>query len=676
MTARELKSAVEVTPTLPNGSNSAQLQDIKEEEDAERKEDLLLPPLPCTVDQQARVPFDLSKALEIPCSASISNCNNGDMTMSPLVASPRVSLKKKFSNVLLSGDSPPVPFPDDSPMSDHDPVRPIAGFRSQSTSNATSFQHILPTLSMAIEDKADASNSSSNNTVGSEGHIHHFFEGGKPPRKFSISSSSNSSHSNTSITDELFYKIPPPRLSYNSRSRSRSNSNSNLISTSLSLEGGGTTPTTVMNTPNSSTNNIYRDMDLKKKPLLRRASSAIMRKGSKRTAAASHDRHPGGAHSASSTPILQSSAFFDMADSIQRTPPRDRAFRNSTDGTNHRWSSDQSLLAEEDENMNYVTKLGRTTSRNPSIGSRVKRGFSRIISTGGSVRRAVSTTSLRSDQKTAHVAQDAEPMGNRGVGRIVAPRGSLAGVLDASIDTQHSSGNVTPVSTSTMRSPKSGGHHPPLQDQQVSHSSQHKQPQRQEQQQKQQQQQSQHQPPMGLSIVKDGTEWKPNEGSPASSSWTARGRSCSKKGASSLANSNRSDVTVDLDKLTMTVPVITVTDDPNSKNCTPIQMQSNLSLDEVFTRNDAGAKVGRASNTNDNAAKNGKKPEMMSLTDYIRVLVKQQQVEDERMAILEKSFRDSGWCSGYDLKNLRHKRVVISKKWAERISFYQSRLDS
>lgn len=354
MSAKEQKSSnsVEGSPTVSNGysSSNAQLQDIKEEDDG-AKEELLLPPLPCTNEQSESDPFDLSKALEIPSSVSSkdnnsfnggNNHNNGNIInnsngikenfdgnnnnssgSSVPLTSPRISLKKKFSNALLNtGESSPVPFPSESPFSEFDSgtlARPVGGFRSQSSSNANSFQHILPTLNRAIDDgSADASNSSSNNTTSSETHLAHFFDTRKPSRKSSTSSSTNSSHSDTSVSENFFHKIPSPRMSFKSSSRSRSNSNSNLISTSLSLECGGTTPTTVMNTPNSSSNNIYaRDLDPKKTPLLRRASSAIMRKNSKRNLVTAGPGASG--NSASSTPILQPSAFFELADPVQRT---------------------------------------------------------------------------------------------------------------------------------------------------------------------------------------------------------------------------------------------------------------------------------------------------------------------------------------------------------------------
>lgn len=732
MSAKEQTSnnRVEGSPTALNGygSSNAQLQDIKEEDDGV-KEDVLLPPLPCTNNQNESDPFDLSKALEIPCSMSSkdnssfnggNNQNNGNVlsnsnsskensegnnnnstgNAAPL-ASPRISLKKKFSNALLNtGESSPVPFPSESPFSDFDTgtlARPVGGFRSQSSSNATSFQHILPALNRAIDDgSADASNSSSNNTTSSEAHLAHFFDTRKPSRKSSTSSSSKSCHSDISINEKFFHRVPSHKMSLKTRSRSESNSNSNLISTSLSLECGGTTPTTVMNTPNSSSNNIYaRESEGKRTPLLRRASSAIMRKNSKRNYMTAG---PGaGGNSASSTPILQPSAFFELADPVQRTPPRDRIFSNSTDETDY-WPSDHSLLHEDDDSMNYVTKLGRSTSRNPSIGSKVKRGFSRIISGGGSVKKAVSSTSLRSDFKFAqqqqqqqqrpqlqrsqsqqlpqypqpqqylqqHQHQHQQPQqaqsseNDINKGGINMPRGSLAGVLDSGVNnhTNTSSGNITPISTSTLMSPR--GKYLPKKSQDPSN-----------------QYREAQQPTLGL-----GVDWR----SGGTSIPTEKTGYLNNNFHSSVnQDSMKYDITVDLDKLTKTIPIITVTDDLRTNGCTPIQLQSNIVLDEIFTRNDAGTRSGifkngqnnsGSSNEFTNANDSAERPEMMSLTDYIRVLVKQQQIEDERLAIIEKNFKDSGWCSKDDLKHLRLKRVIISKKWAERISHYQSRLDS
>ena len=134
---------------------------------------------------------------------------------------------------------------------------------------------------------------------------------------------------------------------------------------------------------------------------------------------------------------------------------------------------------------------------------------------------------------------------------------------------------------------------------------------------------------------------------------------------------NEEDITVDIDEITNTLPAITITEKFGAKNTTPIQTQSNIFLDRAYRERP------KALDTNaGDGGLNIERPTKMSLKEYVDVLVKQQRVEDERFAILERNFSESGWCSQGDLISLKQKRIVINKKWAERISFYQGKLDA
>lgn len=656
------------------------------------------------LDNSKDASFDLSKALEIPTTVHNNNTsNNSDSSLSlpPIVTSPKVSLKKKFSSVILNAEmslSTPIPLPQDGSPNEisqlHDSK--AHAMRCKSNSNATAFQQILPTLNMAID--ATSIDSGHDNTN------YHAYRGSherRSSRKFSIGDSSNSSYSNTSISDELLYKIPPPKLSHNPRSRSRSNSNSNVISSSLSIEGlniGSTTPTTTINTPTTSNIGMFGDMHTKKVPLLRRASSAILRKTSLRGNASISDREIPRSISASTTPILRSNSFFEV-DMTQRTPPNRKNYCSSINENDHtEKDTDYFRGAYEDSpdgELRYVTQLNRNSraaSRNSSIGSRVKRSFSRIISSGNSVKRAVSSSSTRgtfSQQEDEQEIQQSNPVilassplfTSSSNTNISIYQNETSNDLSGDVNANSSKSspirgkgkeivtNVTPVSTSTMMSPVAS------QLMQISDSVDRNQE----------------------TACKGSTMDYFNLSENDINNKVAKNKIDSDKGKSlplvseirrnaSVRNKNNrkklylgnesieNDFTIDLDKLTQSIPVITVTDNIGSRDCTPIQIQSNISLDEVYTgKNKINSK--QAFNGTDTSNEN-KKPEMMTLRDYINVLMRQQQVEDERLAILENSFEDCGWCSKEDLMNIKQKRIIISKKWAERISFYQNKLDS
>lgn len=117
----------------------------------------------------------------------------------------------------------------------------------------------------------------------------------------------------------------------------------------------------------------------------------------------------------------------------------------------------------------------------------------------------------------------------------------------------------------------------------------------------------------------------------------------------------------DMEELSKKKPIITITEKFGANNTTPLQQQSNVwfykaSFDEW------------QSSTN-------KKPSNASLRKYINVLIEQQTLEDARFQTLEQKLQQSGWVSSQELGYLRQKRVVINRQWAERISFYQNKLE-
>lgn len=128
------------------------------------------------------------------------------------------------------------------------------------------------------------------------------------------------------------------------------------------------------------------------------------------------------------------------------------------------------------------------------------------------------------------------------------------------------------------------------------------------------------------------------------------------------------EITVDIDEITKALPVITITEKFGAKNATPIQTQSNIGLDKIYQEDSRRAVTPQS-------VPDELKPSKISLREYIDILIQQQRVEDERFAVLEKNFSSSGWCSQDDIISIKQKRIVINKKWAERISYYQNRLE-
>lgn len=124
---------------------------------------------------------------------------------------------------------------------------------------------------------------------------------------------------------------------------------------------------------------------------------------------------------------------------------------------------------------------------------------------------------------------------------------------------------------------------------------------------------------------------------------------------------------VDLSKITGNIPLITITDGINGRNENFLHTQSNLQYDDIFQSNPTSKHKENSESSNLHS---------MTLKEYIQLLINQQHVEDQRFAKLEPFFSESGWCSDKDLNILKQKRILMNKKWAERISYYQSCMDS
>ncbi|QLQ81632.1 hypothetical protein HG537_0F03930 [Torulaspora globosa] len=645
--------------TVESGEKEQYVKEVVVVEDSGggSRDDLsLLPPLPNTIERvvdreeteeqtkdgagetaevvpETASQLDLSKALEIPVSfggannetSTINNAgshSDSSLSLTPLITSPKLSLKKKFSAVT----------PEGSP-NDGSETRGHGSVRNRSNSNVAAFQHILPTLNMAIE-------------AGS--HQQPQMVDKKLIRKFSFGDNSSLCTSNNSLSEtEMLYRAPPQMLGGH-RSRSGSNPLHNAP-----LEG--------MNTPNSSILEV--DSSPKKLPLLRRASSAILRKTSLRS---STGKEASRSSSASATPILHNGPVFDCGMPMKTPCRHTKSSRSLLEG-----SSMMNNLESDDELL-YVTPLNGTPEgpfRNPSIRSRVRRGFSRIISSSGSIRRVASSTSNLRDVAQGHEPEQMDsnrvvPLsisaGSTGHPKFELGRNSFGSSKNSSpIEARRSVSNplVTPISTSTAMTPtiSKTQHHSEITDQWS-----HGEPR-----------------PTGMDYFDQPIGARACENLELRSLAATDGLTGTTEGKriNQKDKDQDVDVTVDLDKLTQSIPVITVTDKLNAKDYTSIQLQSNIILDEVYkgkNYKDDKRYIGGTRDKHDES----KRPEMMTLSEYTSILMRQQQIEDERLALVEKNFRDSGWCSNDDLMNLKQKRIMISKKWAERISFYQNKLDS
>ncbi|EDO19633.1 hypothetical protein Kpol_1018p173 [Vanderwaltozyma polyspora DSM 70294] len=616
----------------------------------------------------AETSFDLSKALKIPVTDSTNTTTSFEQQisngpLSPIMSSPKISLKKKLSNVILNND---IPFTTNNNSLQLDSsqfhitknsssVRTLSNSINGKVSRSNSHSNSI------INQKLDGGSSSSassfnnnNNSSGSNGNMnsniklsqdfvhesHSFIKERIPLRKVSTgSTSSNSNSTSTSRNDEQIFKVPPSLLRQSTESRSRSSSNGNinlsLRTTPLALDGIGiqlgSTPiipnsiTAGINTPTVLSNNNELPLSNKKLPLLRRASSAILRKTSMKNIAGTD---------------LQNNA-----DSMDFNPLRvsttiDIDNRLTTYNSNVTHSVTQINSNTQENNQNSL-------SRQPSIGSRVKKGFSRIISGNNTNKRVASNSNdvsrVNSNSNSNSIASD---LSND---RIESPIPTRIKSSDAYLEDRilNSGKGITPLLSRRVSSAGNKGYS-------ANNSNE-----------------SSNRKFVTSNNVTSGTVRR--RSSQLARSASAKNndvtRSSSRQSNTlekNLPNFTKFDeISVNLEKLTKTVPVISVTDDYNSQDLEDIKIQSNINLDEVYEDPEKKHPSDVSS-----PVKN------VSLKEYINILIEQQKSEDKRLASLEKNFTDSGWCSASDLRLLRQKRIITNRRWDERIAFYKSKLDT
>ncbi|CEP60367.1 uncharacterized protein LALA0_S01e09098g [Lachancea lanzarotensis] len=456
-----------------------------------------------------------------------------------------------------------------------------------------------------------------------------------PLRKFSVGSSSSSSRSYQE-NDEIDLFIPPPTLNTD-------------VQSSASLHD--------LKSPRSSLNlSEAYSVKHKKAPLIKRASSAIWRKASlSKTSPASSPKIAASPVFPTYNDLRSTSSFatmpYDANDIGRNTAPNgdiERTVSHKMDNKNSlinpKMSRGGSRCVSSPEHLHQVSSLATphvecsssSTPNTQSFGTKFKNGLTRIMS-GNATDKTFRNIESNTDRSQALTALSANWNDTSEIQNMVGLNSSEITCSNGSNYTKNMNGGFLPPKLTSARINQIA---------------------------------SDHSPPNASGKKKQGT--KVNAASSMNSGTTAKNDSVfSKKSDESLEQTSDSEeLTVDISELTKTLPTITVTEKLGARSITPIQTQSNLILDLIY-------KDGAVSKS---LAKNGRKdsetPLRISLKEYIDVLTKQQRVEDERFAVLEYKFAHNGWCSPDDLYNLQQKRIIINRKWAERISFYQGRLEA
>ncbi|AMD21922.1 HFR067Cp [Eremothecium sinecaudum] len=632
--------------------------------------------------------FDLSKALEIPNhdhnngnvstvlpNGELENSSNlgSSHPISPLVSVPMTTLKRKISFTFNSNSnsggenatlSPPLTHSQPQPQDTQLPQRSsksissnsrsdsFSGGRTSRSSSNAAHTVLLPSYNATLDKSAEPhhfsisqelprsparkiSNGSHNSAlsvlngnINGNGNINHNNNSsGNSSGSHSSSSSGNvlgnNSHNSmgtftsagvTTSAEESFFK-PHCWLFTNKRSKIGISGNyhgdlSNDFSTVMS----------------SSLSN-------KKTPLLARASSVILRKTS---FVKENNTNPS---SASSPPPLgrlndfRSLSEYTASDKLPRKSPlaRSKLSRKSS------LSPHPAITPFESTDLTSVST--RTSSAGsllspvssftaPSFGSKVRRGFSRIISGGYSKRVPSRRTASEVKQTTQYPFLEACADNND---QNSFENGNSNGSPNSQGHEHRLSIDSTSISQTSLYRTKSdrfvGGNG-------NSNKGQPFIPKRQNTQ-------------ATLGSVLSPTQYRQRSYS-------------SIKNSMQSTSSDDIQITVDVEEIMNRLPTITITEDFGAKNTTPVQTQSNIWCDRAYEAR------GESANTT----------EKMSLQEYVAILINQQMIEDERFSLLEKSFAKGGWCSRDDLLNLRRKRVLINKKWAERISYYQGKMEA
>ncbi|SCV06002.1 LANO_0H19944g1_1 [Lachancea nothofagi CBS 11611] len=598
--------------------------------------------------------FDLSKALEIPNDSAATAVNTNANTpttsnvtslataaLAPHITSPKLSLKKKFSSTLLptaSASTPTVSNPtvDISSRIGSAPDFSIQHIQRHSSVRSRTTTPDIPRLSSNIDLRQglgiEHSNLDSSTSAVNTNRV--------LLRKFSVGSSSSSSRSFHENDENVAFK-PPPNFTLDT------NSSSSLHD---------------LKSPRSSLNYAEAaNIQNKKIPLLKRASSAILRKASmtKKAPSSPSTTNPSNyydlRHTASFSTIPYDTKDSDLrGTSTDQDKVRSMSARNTKKlslRTKSNYVSPRCIS--NPEGLHHVSSLPTppigssfcATPETQSFGSKFKNGLTRIIGVNGSDR---SFKSANGNQNSILTTQGKPSDGDHAADSILADIPSPAQLnnlnglnsLDDQKDDQKDEFFPPRSALSTRESSNSA-----IPQQNTSDNDQ---------------------------LNKRGQLTKRSTAPSMGSVNTAKVDSVfSGDSDESLGEGSESDeLTVDIDELTKALPTITITEKLGARNVTPIQTQSNLLLDLIYKESSGYRFFSSQRKGGD------EKPGKISLKEYIDVLIKQQRIEDERLAVLEHKFANNGWCSQDDLYNIQQKRIIINKKWAERISYYQGRLDA
>ena len=685
------------------------------------------------LSQALEIPTNSTTGSSLNRSTSTQNIivSHGGYGQLPSISSPKSALKRRFSNTLLSqalnqeamllsngatmtttttsSSSPQIPHTGEFPLhktstrsSGHTSTSSMGtGTRNKSRSNSS----VVPMLASSYENSnAGSASPGANNLLSkkqSNGDINvniynnnnianttevsdkRFTDLKKLslgrmgndswPNSSDISSPSSSSPldlaNNSTHYDELLYKAQTLLSSTNLngtgtgtgtgvstststsnslRNRSRSNSNLNVITNFFTGGGGGsggnntnnngTSNSSALNSPalppntlsseDASDSRSFNSSEInipKRVPLLRRASSALLRKRSLRnngTTVATNSESGGdgdGIHGfAVNSPILADTrvASLDL-DAIARLESRNKKnlFINTNDSrptlsTRESTTSLRSGLSP-DPNVNRI----------PSFSSKVKRVFTRIISSGNINNGSRKDSPI--DSRMTSGQNDNTPISSND--SISMNFGLETNSVNEFVEEHNGirNNNMIPRRSSSVqrkrisRTRKMSSHSDSI-----------------------------------------ASERGNSNGNKTGKSQRDRETDESEDGDTDL---DMIITDADMEELSKKKPIITITEKFGANNTTPLQQQSNVwfykaSFDEW------------QSSTN-------KKPSNASLRKYINVLIEQQTLEDARFQTLEQKLQQSGWVSSQELGYLRQKRVVINRQWAERISFYQNKLE-
>ncbi|KAL3241212.1 uncharacterized protein RNJ42_03304 [Nakaseomyces bracarensis] len=580
--------------------------------------------------------FDLSKALEIPNSTSslaktsspkMTSDNSTSVPPSPKISSPKVSLKKKFSNTLLTQTNEQNNSKSNLnnmilPQAKHThpdlvPVSRI-GTRTSTSSIQSNTITINPRSSISsrtildVKPRRSTSISNSVNTMSleneSEGTIQKIIERKPSLKKYQTQKTANTDATNISKLEAQLYNLPAV------------NTSSSLVSRAASVTSGSrdrslsqTTKSNMSEFPplglavTTSNGTPIEPKAMKKPPFLRRASSAILRKTSLK-----------GNDSTTSIPQIPSSPITPLPSPL--TAIDKKPYIRSALG---RQLSSTSIISEvhpEAQSRNVSTPIMRTSS----FSHRMKRGLTRIMSSNGSSNRLSSKLSME------NLLRNSEQTKQQNINTD-----SSMFDLDHSVR-QNSNGQFSDNSVLYMGSEYRNN------DDQMRY-------------------------PIGDNSNNDYFSFmKPQSD-----------------------DSDYKTISVNMDVWKANIPIINVTDNNSLEmdmrvnkfdtQCSKVFCLENVSTPKAFSDNSTPISTSTGSKQSKNQASDDSQTsneniQTMEIKDYIRFLHQQRMLEDSTFEKLEKQFLDSGWCSTSDLGSIRQKRQAVNKKWDDVINFYQSKL--